>query len=105
VIVTAARAVAEFLKELVGEVVAEMLVWALSLGLLAVVVALVSWGWGHSPVATVVLLAGIVGFLGYGAYELIARHGRQRGRVAAIAVGATVFTALWASYVAVYYVG
>ena len=68
-------------------------------------VALVSWGWRHSPAATVVLLAGIAGFLGYGGYELIARHGRRRGRIAAAAVGATAFTVSWALSVAMYYVG
>lgn len=100
-----ARAVAGFVVELVGEVVAGILLAVASLGLLAVVVALVSSGWRHSPAATVVLLAGIAGFLGYGGYELIARHGRRRGRIAAAAVGATAFTVSWALSVAMYYVG
>ena len=97
----APRAVAEFLAELVGGI----LLAAASLGLLAVVVALVSWGWRHSPAAAVVLLAGIAGFLGYGGYELIARHRRRRGRLAAAAAGATAFTVFWALSVAMYYVG
>jgi hypothetical protein len=104
-VVSAARATADFLKELVGEVIAETLVAVVALGLFGLVAALVAWGWGHSPVATVVLLAGLAVFLGYGGYELIGRSGRRRGRVAATAAGAAGFTVLWASYVAMYYVG
>lgn len=104
-IVAAARAVVDFLKELAAEAIGEVLAAVVSLGLLAVVVALVSWGWRHSPVATVVLLAGVAVFLGYGGYELIGRRGRRRGRLAMTAAGAAAFVALWASIVAAYYVG
>ncbi|QUQ72108.1 hypothetical protein [Kutzneria sp. CA-103260] len=104
-IAAAVRAVWDFLKELVAEVVGEVLVAVVSLGLLGVVVALVSWGWRHSPTATVVLVAGLAGFLGYGGYELIGRRGRRRGRLAATAAGAAGFVEVWASIVAVYYVG
>jgi hypothetical protein len=80
--------VAGFLKASVFEAIGEVLVALVSLGLLGMVVVLVTWGWGHSPVATVVLLAGILGFLVYGGYELIGRRGRRRGRLAATAAGA-----------------
>ncbi|MFC0431628.1 hypothetical protein [Kutzneria buriramensis] len=104
-IAAAVRAVGEFLKDLVLEAVGELFLATVSFGLLAVVVTLVTWGWGRSPAATVGLLAGIAGFLAYGGYELFGRTTRRRGRLAATAAGATVFTALWATYLATYYVG
>ncbi|GAA3434697.1 hypothetical protein [Kutzneria kofuensis] len=104
-IVAATRAVAEFFRELILEIVGEALFTLLAVGLLAVVGALVSWGWARSPAATIVLLAGIIGFLGYGGYELVASVRRRKGRLAATAAGATGFVVLWASYVATYYVG
>jgi hypothetical protein len=101
----AARATGSFLKELVLEGIGEVLAGLVSLGLLGLVVALVAWGWRHSPAATSVLLVGTVGFLAYGGYELIARHRRRRGRLAATAAGAAGFVVLWASIVLTYYVG
>lgn len=101
----AVRAVGEFLRDLVLEAVGEVFLAVVSIGLLAAVVTSVTWGWGRSPAATVGLLAGIAGFLAYGGYELFGRTTTRRGRLAATAVGATVFTALWAMCLATYYVG
>jgi hypothetical protein len=95
----------ELVVEVVGEAIGEALVSVVALGLFGLVAALVTWGWGRSPAATGLLVAGLALLLGYGTYELIARRGQRRGRVAATAVGATGFTVLWASYVAAYYVG
>jgi cysteine synthase len=108
----AIAAVGEFLKDrvldakyLILEAVGELFLAVVSLGLLAAVATLVTWGWGRSPAATAGLLAGIAGFLAYGCYELFGRTTRKRGRLAATAAGAAVFTALWAMGLAVYYVG
>ncbi|HEY0500918.1 MAG TPA: hypothetical protein VGD48_34595 [Kutzneria sp.] len=95
----------ELVVEVVGEAIGEALVSVVALGLFGLVAALVTWGWGRSPAATGLLVAGLALLLGYGTYELIARRGQRRGRVAATAVGATGFTVLWASCVAAYYVG
>lgn len=104
-VVVAVRAVGEFLKDLVLEIAGELLLVGISVGLLAVLAALVSWGWARSPAATVVLLVGTAGFVAYGGYELFGRTETRRGRLAATAAGTAVFAGLWALGLITYYVG
>ncbi|MEV6233755.1 hypothetical protein AB0L88_38440, partial [Saccharopolyspora shandongensis] len=90
--------------ELLGEVLGEALLALAALALFAGVVAASAWGWQHSPAATVVLVAGIVLFLAFGAHELATRRAgqRKRRRPAAAAAGTVVFLLIWVLYLVVY---
>jgi uncharacterized membrane protein YozB (DUF420 family) len=87
---------AEFLFEAVAAVIA--------LALFAATVVAAVWGWRHSPVATIVLGAGLAAFLGLGVHELATRQAAHRrgGRLAATAAGAVVFVVGWVMYLLIY---
>ncbi|EWS99817.1 hypothetical protein N865_20690 [Intrasporangium oryzae NRRL B-24470] len=90
-----------------GEAVAEGLFAVLACSVAGAVIAAFIWGWNRHPVATVTASAAMACLLGYGAWSLRpnARQARERGqgrRVAAIASGALLVTAVWLFYVITY---
>lgn len=103
-VVMGALRVVRGVGELLGEVLGEALLALAALALFAGVVAASAWGWQHSPAATVVLVAGIVLFLAFGAHELATRRAgqRKRRRPAAAAAGTVVFLLIWVLYLVVY---
>lgn len=93
--------------ELVGEAAAEGLFAVLACSIAGAVVAGFIWGWNRHSGATVAATAAMACLLGYGAWSLrpaARRAGEdgQRRRIAAIASGALVVTAVWLLYVFIY---
>ncbi|WP_189253635.1 hypothetical protein [Lentzea flava] len=75
------------------EAVFEALLGLVVVGFVVAVWLLTSWAWQTAPVPTAVLIAGAVAFLTFGAVEFF--RDRRRGRLAATAVTAFCFVALW----------
>ncbi|GAA3702676.1 hypothetical protein GCM10022399_18890 [Terrabacter ginsenosidimutans] len=101
------RRIGSKVAELVGEAVVEGLFAVLACSVAGVVIAGFIWGWNRHPVATVIAGAAMACLLGYGAWSLLprARRSRERGqgrRVAIIASGALLVTAVWLLYVISY---
>ncbi|WP_253838853.1 hypothetical protein [Actinokineospora globicatena] len=97
-IAAAVRFLVEFLAELLGEFVLGMLAVGLFVGLLAAI----GWGLVTAPLPTAVLVAALLVFLGLAVRETF--FGAKRGRTRPILGGVGLATALWASYVLMYYV-
>ena len=95
------------MAELVGDAVVEGLFAVLACSVAGVVIAGFIWGWNRHPVATVTASAAMTLLLGYGAWSLRprARRARESGqgrRIAALASGAVLVTAVWLLYVLTY---
>lgn len=93
------RAIVRFIAELLAEAIPTVI----ALGLFAIVSFAAAWGWGKSPPATVVFVAGFAAFVAFGAHELwFRRQGRRRRRIAALAAGTCVFVVVWVAYLVPY---
>lgn len=99
------RAGGRKLGEIVGEILGEGVLWALSCLVLAGVVVAVRWGWSHAPVVTVGVLGAVAGAICLGLVTLwgfVRGPGGPLGRRrpwATAALALTVVVAFWLSYV------
>lgn len=93
------RGVGSFLKELLGELVGEVMLTAVACLAVAGLALAFVWGWERNPLATAGTGGVLLAFLGYGAWELFrpARPGR-RGRLAAVAAVTFAVTAVLIAY-------
>jgi hypothetical protein len=93
--------------EVLGEFVGEALLAAAACVAAGVAIAGAVWGWNRHPIATIIAAAAMVLLLGYGAWNLRsegqrARERGQRRRLAGVAIGALLVTAVWLLYVVTY---
>ncbi|MFJ9537109.1 hypothetical protein ACIRPX_07625 [Streptomyces sp. NPDC101225] len=88
-----------FLKELLAEIVGEVVLSVIACIALAGLALAFVWGWGRSPLVTGGLGGALLAFLGYGGWELRrpARPGR-RGRLAGVAAATFAVAALFVAY-------
>jgi hypothetical protein len=92
------RGVGSFLKELLGELAGEVVLTVVACLVLAGLALAFVWGWERSPLVTGGVGGALLGFLGYGGWELFrpaapGRRGRLAGAAAATFGVAVVFIA------------
>ncbi|MFD5267486.1 hypothetical protein [Streptomyces sp. NPDC058335] len=88
-----------FLKELLGELVGEVVLMVIACLAVAGLALAFVWGWEHSPLVTGGVGGALLAFLVYGGWELLrpSRPGR-RGRLAGAAAATFAVAAVFITY-------